>query len=85
MTARKGAEVAPINEKDLKEVLEIRRALESLACELACKGVQKQDIRKLQAVNDEISGAVEAEDIEMITKKMWNFMRLFAPLRTTRD
>lgn len=69
MTARKGAEVAPINEKDLKEVLEIRKSLESLACELACKTVQDSDIRKLKQINSEINNAVEAEDIELITKK----------------
>ena len=44
MTARKGAEVAPINEKDLREVLEIRKVLESLACELACKNVQPENV-----------------------------------------
>lgn len=69
MTARKGAEVAPINEKDLREVLEIRSSLESLACELACKNVSDPDIRKLGLINDEINRAVEAEDIETITKK----------------
>lgn len=69
MTARKGAEVAPINEKDLREVLEIRSSLESLACELACKNVTDPDIRKLGLINDEINRAVEAEDIETITKK----------------
>lgn len=69
MTARKGAEVAPINEKDLKEVLEIRRSLESLACELACKDVKDSDVRKLRSINQEISKAIEAEDIEKITQK----------------
>lgn len=69
MTARKGAEVAPINEKDLKEVLEIRKSLESLACELSCKNVRDSDIRKLKLINSEISTAVEKDDIELITKK----------------
>ncbi len=69
MTARKGAEVAPINEKDLREVLEIRKSLESLACELACKAVKESDIRKLRNINEEIGKAVDVEDIEAITKK----------------
>ncbi len=69
MTARKGAEVAPINEKDLREVLEIRKALESLACALACRNAKEQDIRKMCSINDEINRAVNVEDIEMITKK----------------
>ncbi|MBR3245081.1 MAG: GntR family transcriptional regulator [Parasporobacterium sp.] len=69
MTARKGAEVAPINEKDLKEVLEIRKALESLACELACKNIKDSDIRKLRTINGEISAAIESDDVDRITKK----------------
>lgn len=69
MTARKGAEVAPINEKDLREVLEIRKSLESLACELACRNVKEADVRSLRQINREIEEAVEAEDIERITKK----------------
>ena len=69
MTARKGAEVAPINEKDLREVLEIRRPLESLACELACRHVRESDLRKLRTINSEIDEAIDAENIELITQK----------------
>ena len=69
MTARKGAEVAPINEKDLREVLEIRRSLESLACELACRHVRESDLRKLRTINSEIDEAIDAENIELITQK----------------
>lgn len=69
MTARKGAEVAPINEKDLREVLEIRRSLESLACELACKNIKDSDIKKMKSINGEINSAIEAGDIELITQK----------------
>ena len=36
MVPRKGAEVAGITEKNLRDVLEVRRALEELAIELAC-------------------------------------------------
>ncbi|MDO4529265.1 MAG: GntR family transcriptional regulator, partial [Lachnospiraceae bacterium] len=69
MTARKGAEVAPINEKDLREVLEIRRSLESLACELACKNIKDSEIKKMKSINGEINNAIEAGDIELITQK----------------
>ena len=37
MIPRKGAEVAEITEKSLKDVLEVRRALEELAVEIACE------------------------------------------------
>ncbi len=69
MTARKGAEVAPINEKDLKEVLEIRKSLESLACELACRNVTDENIEEIKAINREIEEAVQRGDIETITHK----------------
>ncbi|MCQ2530481.1 MAG: GntR family transcriptional regulator [Lachnospiraceae bacterium] len=73
MTARKGAEVAPINEKDLKEVLEIRKSLESLACELACKNASAEDIVKMRVLNEAIEKAVKEEDIEEITKQDVDF------------
>ena len=37
MIPRKGAEVAKISEKSLRDVLEVRRSLEELAIELACQ------------------------------------------------
>ena len=66
MTARKGAEVAPINEKDLREVLEIRKSLESLAGQLACRNIGKDEIRKLKDINAQISKAIKAGDVEAI-------------------
>ncbi|MBQ9030198.1 MAG: GntR family transcriptional regulator [Parasporobacterium sp.] len=68
LTARKGAEVAPINAKDLKEVLEIRKALEGLACQMACQNAKEEDIRTLQSINEEIGKAIELGDIEQIAR-----------------
>lgn len=68
MTARKGAEVAPINEKDLKEVLEIRKALESLACQIACKNADDESIEKLRKANEAVLKAVKDSDVDMIIK-----------------
>ena len=59
MTARKGAEVAPINEKDL----------ESLACELACKNVQPENVALFEEINAKTEEAVKNETIEEITKQ----------------
>lgn len=66
MTARKGAEVAPINAKDLAEVLEIRRALEGLACSLACRKAAPEDIDILEQINNSIRMAIEDGDSEKI-------------------
>ncbi len=69
MTARKGAEVAPINEKDLMEVLEIRKTLEGLACELAASNATKSNIKQFKEINELIKVAVKNEDIEEITNQ----------------
>ena len=49
MIPRKGAEVAEITEKSLKDVLEVRRALEELAVEIACEKMTAQQIEELKA------------------------------------
>ena len=46
MIPRKGAEVAHITEKDMRDVLEVRAALEELAATLACRNVTPERIMK---------------------------------------
>lgn len=48
MIPRKGAEVARISEKSLKDVLEVRRSLEELAIELACQRMTDADLQELE-------------------------------------
>ena len=48
MIPRKGAEVAKISEKSLKDVLEVRRSLEELAIELACQRMTDTDLQELE-------------------------------------
>ncbi|MCM1261745.1 MAG: GntR family transcriptional regulator [Butyrivibrio sp.] len=43
MIPRRGAEVAQITEKDLKDVLEVRRALDALCAELACDRITEEE------------------------------------------
>ena len=47
MIPRKGAEVARITEKDMKDVLEVRGALEELAVALACRHVTDEAVDDL--------------------------------------
>ena len=49
MIPRKGAEVAEITEKNLRDVLEVRCALEELAVQLACDRIDKARMRELHA------------------------------------
>ncbi len=48
MIPRKGAEVAEITEKNLRDVLEVRGALEKLAVQLACDQITKAQIHELR-------------------------------------
>ena len=52
MIPRKGAEVAKISEKSLRDVLEVRRSLEELAIELACQRMSEEDRLPLRAGAD---------------------------------
>lgn len=50
MIPRRGAEVANITEKNLKDVLEVRQALEGLAIELACDRITEEKNRNWSSV-----------------------------------
>lgn len=58
MIPRKGAEVAKISEKSLRDVLEVRRSLEELAIELACQRMTSEEVEELQEKQDLFSNAV---------------------------
>lgn len=51
MVPRKGAYVTPMSISDLREMMEIRRALENLSAELAAKNATEEDIKKLHESN----------------------------------
>ena len=48
MVPRKGAEVARISEKNLRDVLEVRRTLEELAVDLACQRMNQEELKELK-------------------------------------
>ena len=62
MIPRKGAEVARITEKDLRDVLEVRCSLEELAAELAAERMDDEGKAKLDAALQEFEAAIESED-----------------------
>ena len=62
MVPRKGAEVARISTKDMSDVLEVRRALDSLATELACKRITEEDKLLLQKAEDDFIEATKTKD-----------------------
>ena len=58
MIPRRGAEVAEITEKSLKDVLEVRRALEELSMQLACERITKEQIEQLKTAAKEFEEGV---------------------------
>ena len=60
MIPRKGAEVAKISEKSLRDVLEVRRSLEELAIELACERMEAEDLRRLEQCQENFCRAIRS-------------------------
>lgn len=69
MIPRKGAEVARITHKDIKDVLEVRAALEELAVKIACNKITDEDLTKLKRTTEEFQIACNYKDINDIIKK----------------
>ncbi len=68
MIPRKGAEVAGITEKALRDVLEVRRSMEELAMELAVARMQEKDIKALEAARIEFREALSSSDMIRIAQ-----------------
>ena len=63
MIPRKGAEVAHITEKDMRDVLEVRATLEELVVALACKNVTDEKLAELKAANKLFETAIVSKDV----------------------
>lgn len=68
MIPRRGAEVARITEKSLKDVLEVRRALDALSVELACDRIGEEDIKRLLEACQSFEQAAKGKDAAVIAK-----------------
>lgn len=66
MIPRKGAEVAEITEKNLRDVLEVRCALEELAVQLACDRIDKEKLKELHAAAEHFRQILDSDDITAI-------------------
>lgn len=68
MIPRKGAEVADITEKSLRDVLEVRKALEELAVQLACEKITREEIRELEKAGEEFKKVLKSKDVTEIAE-----------------
>ena len=68
MIPRRGAEVAEITEKSLRDVLEVRSALEELAVELACERITDEDVDKLREAAKEFEEVSKSGDVTALAE-----------------
>lgn len=68
MIPRKGAEVADITEKSLKDVLEVRKALETLSVQLACDRITEEEIGNLKDAAEEFKETLKSKDVTEIAE-----------------
>lgn len=68
MIPRRGAEVARITEKSMKDVLEVRRALDALCAELACLRITGEEKIQLKEACLAFEQAVKTKDTTVIAK-----------------
>lgn len=68
MVPRKGAEVADITEKSLRDVLEVRKALEELSVQLACEKITEEEIEELKRVAERFKDTLDNQDVTKIAE-----------------
>lgn len=68
MIPRKGAEVAEITEKNLRDVLEVRRALEELAVRIACEKITDEEIEQLKITAQNLQNTLDSKDVTKIAE-----------------
>ncbi len=73
MVPRKGAEVAKITEKSLRDVLEVRKALEELAMQIACDKISVDTIEDLEIALEDFKKAISSKELTAIAEADVNF------------
>lgn len=68
MIPRRGAEVSQITEGNLRDVLEVRRALDALAVELACERITEEQIEELKKACEQFEEVTKTGDVVKITQ-----------------
>lgn len=68
MIPRRGAEVAEIKEKGLRDVLEVRKALEELSVQLACDRITPEQLCELEETAEEFKRSLRSEDVTEIAQ-----------------
>lgn len=65
---RKGAEVAKMTEKDMEDVLQIRKALDELAVGLACDNMTEEELKELHVALKNFEESTRSGDVKQIAQ-----------------
>ncbi len=68
MVHRKGAVVSEITKKHLKDVLEVRKAVDALAIELACERMNEEEKESLRIACKEFEKAIQTKNVRKIAE-----------------
>ncbi|MBR1805947.1 MAG: GntR family transcriptional regulator, partial [Selenomonadaceae bacterium] len=68
MMPRRGTYVSSVSVSDIKEIFEIRSALESLSTGLAARRIEPDELEKLRALLAEIEGHIKSRDMDKIVE-----------------
>lgn len=63
MAPRKGAKVASITERDLNDVLEVRKGMDELAVRLACERITPEQLDELDLVEKKFLNLIDSENL----------------------
>ena len=85
MIPRKGAEVAEITEKNMRDVLEVRKALEELAVQLACEKITAEEIEEMKKAAEEFRMILKTRISQRLPKQMYVSMISFIWQRIIRN
>lgn len=67
VSPRCGAKVAGITDKDVKDALDVRIAVETMSVSFAAKNITPEQIARLREINGKIEEAIVAEDVARIS------------------
>ena len=68
MIPRKGAEVAQITEKNMQDVLEVRKALEELSVQLACERITPEQVEEMKMAAEDFRKVLKSGDVTKIAE-----------------
>ena len=68
MILRKGAEVAQITEKNMQDVLEVRKALEELSVQLACERITPEQVEEMKMAAEDFRKVLKSGDVTKIAE-----------------